>query len=1121
MIYRFGQYIFDGFHLTRNKKRIDLEKKEREILRVLLEKAANDPFNKSVSLEELKQSVWDGNWVETHTVQGQVSKLRKKLGEARKDSLYIPRNDFRIDPKVEKLDTANATAPKIEDSENLTVGSNNSNGAAPETPPYPGPRPFQEEDTKYFFGRDDDIKNLCDLISDKQKRIIFLYSQSGAGKTSLLNTVFRKTLGDRYNVLPTARLIVPGSGNIPGQNPYTLAALTSMGENDFQNTGESVNWTQYLSEFNDKNNKDTIVVIDQAEELLTINFGEYQNKRNFFIEIGDALEKYPNLHFVIAFREEYLAELQRISKDISKFCVLSPMALLSLDDAKLAIIYPADHFDVKYDPDVLSRLITKLSCIRFIDYLGNLREEPTNSVAPLQLQLTCHSLWKVLEPRQRNIFMDDLIKATHKENFKGDDLHPDAIVNRFVESVLHEFCEAAVVDALSAVEGFSFSKELVFLGCYQFISEQKTRIAIYREDYGTGRLPNEIVEKLAAQQFLRVEYRHGKSLYELAHDTLIDPLLNCINKIDDETLWTIFTNTALEMTTIKVNSEEQMQAEALIQEFCLVFIGKDGSSLQASRELLERASNRLPLRFIDGFVQHGILRKTVSQTQEIFEIYHPRLAEAIYRKRFRGLSRLYGTRKLLETNLENQNDSDKKSDLWDDKSEKLLNDIKEIVGVENLSEKEAGFVLRASLATGNHLEYFVLQIKKIYPSTTSEILFDAARKSENLIIRRNSAYILGLLDIDKREEELFNLVLSDADESVRKHAAYSLANIENLNSWSPIFSQTGNINLRPRVYDALTWIHDTISDSKIKSFREESRMLSFWERLHLRGKILSSRFKSAKIKILIILIISLFTTTILTALPRAALATFGLTITQVSGIKQIESVNDENNLVLSIQLFKKLSNIVEGAFNGVAGAIVWSMFIGAPLLFWWYVGERKQPWQGKYTWLVGALGGLIGGTLNTIVLVLIYGEDTLSEIHWIPAKNSEMLEVITQTGVAFAMPIYGGLIGLGSGAAARRMLLWWGKHISDIESKSADPGLFEISKIICSKITYNSLWIFFPMFLSAVFVYLILFTMPHKSVTARQLIGESISLSFGGIGLLLGLFLGLYIIRRGLPSLDN
>jgi len=71
--------------------------------------------------------------------------------------------------------------------------------------PFVGPRPFKPEDAPLFFGRTDEADELLSLVV--AEREVLLYSQSGAGKTSLLNAGLRPLLEkEGFEVLPVARV---------------------------------------------------------------------------------------------------------------------------------------------------------------------------------------------------------------------------------------------------------------------------------------------------------------------------------------------------------------------------------------------------------------------------------------------------------------------------------------------------------------------------------------------------------------------------------------------------------------------------------------------------------------------------------------------------------------------------------------------------------------------------------------------------------------------------------------------------------------------------------------------------------------------------------------------------
>ena len=72
--------------------------------------------------------------------------------------------------------------------------------------PYVGARPFEREDQPYFFGRDEEARQLTSLVI--AHRVVLFYAPSGAGKTSLLKAKVIPDLEERrrVQVLPVSRV---------------------------------------------------------------------------------------------------------------------------------------------------------------------------------------------------------------------------------------------------------------------------------------------------------------------------------------------------------------------------------------------------------------------------------------------------------------------------------------------------------------------------------------------------------------------------------------------------------------------------------------------------------------------------------------------------------------------------------------------------------------------------------------------------------------------------------------------------------------------------------------------------------------------------------------------------
>src|SRR5215212_9584172 len=99
--------------------------------------------------------------------------------------------------------------------------------------PYIGPRPFEQNDRDFFFGRDQEANELVSLMT--AHAAVLLYSQSGAGKTSLVKAGLIPLLVDeeQFNVLPPMRVrdnAVAGLKPAGVDNIYVFNALSSISE---------------------------------------------------------------------------------------------------------------------------------------------------------------------------------------------------------------------------------------------------------------------------------------------------------------------------------------------------------------------------------------------------------------------------------------------------------------------------------------------------------------------------------------------------------------------------------------------------------------------------------------------------------------------------------------------------------------------------------------------------------------------------------------------------------------------------------------------------------------------------------------------------------------------------
>ncbi len=149
---------------------------------------------------------------------------------------------------------------------------------------YPGTRPFTENDRHLFFGRNNDIKQLAELIV--LEKLVVLFSKSGYGKSSLLNAgvIPQLTENENHTVL-NIRL------NEQDRNPVELLIFhLKTGENktawlntkfnlaaELPNNLAAVLWYYAKNiQLAQKNSKAITLVFDQFEELFNYNSRQVQ-----------------------------------------------------------------------------------------------------------------------------------------------------------------------------------------------------------------------------------------------------------------------------------------------------------------------------------------------------------------------------------------------------------------------------------------------------------------------------------------------------------------------------------------------------------------------------------------------------------------------------------------------------------------------------------------------------------------------------------------------------------------------------------------------------------------------------------------------------------------------------
>ena len=379
--------------------------------------------------------------------------------------------------------------------------------------PYPGPRPFEREEQNLFFGRDREVSELLSLII--AHRVVLLYAQSGAGKTSLLHAGIMPSLtGEGFAVQPVARvrgLIPEGIALREIPNVYVFNTLLGWIDDKTEPRSlASMAVAAFLRErepLTDEQGEPLprVAIFDQFEELFAFYPERWREREGFFRQVAEALDADPLLRVLFVMREDYLASLdpyvdllpERLRTRYRLERLRSPAACLAVEG-------PLRGTGRSFAEGVASRLVQELLEIRVEGATGEMVEAAGEYVEPVQLQVVCQNLWRELPPGTT------VLTSDHLRTF-GD-----------VDEALRGFYERAVKTVV--LETGVTEEELRNWFDHQLITTAGTRGTVFRGRERTGGIPNTAVDALENQHLIRGELRAGAHWYELTHDRLIEPI---------------------------------------------------------------------------------------------------------------------------------------------------------------------------------------------------------------------------------------------------------------------------------------------------------------------------------------------------------------------------------------------------------------------------------------------------------------------------------------------------------------------------------------------------------------------------------------------------------------------
>ena len=384
--------------------------------------------------------------------------------------------------------------------------------------PYVGPRMFLKEEAHLFFGREREARDLISLVVSSQ--LVLFYAQSGAGKSSLINTRLIPRLEEKgYEVLRVGRLSgdVPSGGEV--NNIYIFNLIHSLIPQEIDlDLLKKMSLAEFLTRLNIDDgtigaaakkgghlSRRRILIIDQFEEFFSTHPEAWEKREDFFLQLAQAMESDPHLWVILVMREDYIAALDPYAHHVpGGLRVRYYMQRLGYEAALKAVKRPVETLR-PFGEGVAEKLVDDLSSVKVQRADGTFDIQPGQYVEPVQLQVVCYNLWENLHPDGTEITERDLQKV-------GD---VDQSLERHYARRVREVAQSKKVGERSIREWFE-KKLITPSGMRNIVMQDVNKRA--------GELNDDVIQALQSD-LVRAEKRGATIFYELTHDRFVEPII--------------------------------------------------------------------------------------------------------------------------------------------------------------------------------------------------------------------------------------------------------------------------------------------------------------------------------------------------------------------------------------------------------------------------------------------------------------------------------------------------------------------------------------------------------------------------------------------------------------------
>ncbi len=236
--------------------------------------------------------------------------------------------------------------------------------------------PYTLQDREIFFGREEEIQRLYEMVFETN--LLLVYGPSGSGKTSLIQC----GLASKFKSTDWFDLFVRRRGNINHSLHRELARNAKTSFPEGATTIQKIE-SLFLDYF-----KPVYLIFDQFEELYIL--GSQQERNTFIKDIATLAESDLNCKIIMVMREEFIAQLYDFEKAVprlfEKRLRVEPM---SFQNVRTVIEGTLEQFNIKLDDpeeriqDIIDRISDRKSGVQLSYlqvYLDRLYREAMSNV---------------------------------------------------------------------------------------------------------------------------------------------------------------------------------------------------------------------------------------------------------------------------------------------------------------------------------------------------------------------------------------------------------------------------------------------------------------------------------------------------------------------------------------------------------------------------------------------------------------------------------------------------------------------------------------------------------------------------------------------------------------------